>query len=73
MTTIRQDIEKARALQRQLKPAKLYETQGLRVKEKPTGSRVFYCATCKGPVVDSERAREIHARSSPRCKATMQT
>lgn len=71
MTSLRQDIERARELDKQRKPDRIYKAEGLRVTESPTGTTVFYCATCKGPVVDSERAREKHAQQSERCRKAM--
>lgn len=74
MRSIRQDIEKDRELRRYCRPNRLLEKDesGKRFKEKPTGADIFYCEACKGPVVDSERARENHVENSPGCRRAME-
>jgi hypothetical protein len=71
MTSLRQEIERARELDRQRKPDRIYKADGLRVKESPTGTEIFYCSVCKGPLVDSIQAREKHAQQSNRCREAM--
>ena len=71
MTTIRQDIEKASELQKVLKPPKIYRKAGLHIEEGPSGNSVFYCPTCKSPVVDSQRGRQVHVQISERCRQAM--
>lgn len=38
---------------------------------KSTGTRIIYCPTCKGPVVDSPQARKKHAMNKPDCAAAI--
>ena len=72
MTSLRQEIERARELDRQRKPDRIYKADGLRVKESSTGTMVIYCPVCKGPVVDSSQARAKHAQQSNRCREAME-
>lgn len=72
MSSIRQDIERERELRKQRQPKRLYQADGLRAKE-VTGSRVIYCESCKGPVVDSVRTREMHADEFPKCRRAMES
>lgn len=68
--TLRSDIEKDRALRKMRKSTREYKAVGLRAVE-VKGTRVIYCETCKGPVVNSPRARAIHADAKPKCSKAM--
>jgi hypothetical protein len=58
--------------QQQPKKYKLAPSKdGLQMATVPTGDEVLYCASCKGPVVDSEEARASHALQQPRCARAM--
>jgi hypothetical protein len=70
MSTIRQDIERERELRKQRQPDRVYKPDGLRAVEDTGGTEIFYCPVCKGPVVDSARAREKHKQDSKRCGRT---
>jgi predicted RNA-binding protein with PUA-like domain len=68
--TIRDDIERERTLRRQRKPTRVYKADGLRAIE-VHGKKLIYCSNCKGPVVDTVRAKEIHADKNLKCRAAM--
>lgn len=68
MTTIRQDIEKDYKLKKFRRPLRVMHAEGPRFSEEATGNEVVYCPVCKGPVVDSKRAREHHALQMPGCR-----
>jgi hypothetical protein len=68
--TIRSDIEKDRILRRQKKPVRTYKADGLRARE-VHATKVIYCKQCKGPVADTERAREAHVALKPLCREAM--
>jgi hypothetical protein len=71
MRTIRDDIERDRLLVKYCRPTRVYKPAGLRCTEQATGEGITYCSACKGPVVDSKRAREIHAQNSMKCREAM--
>jgi len=73
MRTIGDDIKRDRALKRQQKSARIFvpDPSGLRFIEKGTGTKLMYCAQCKAPVVDSDRARKVHAQRFPKCSEAM--
>ena len=72
MTSLRQEIERARELDRLRKPDRIYKADGSRVKESPTGTTIIYCPVCKGPLVDSIQAKAKHAQISNRCREVME-
>lgn len=73
MTTLRQAIEKDRALRKIRRPDKMLVpvAGGLRFAETSTGSQVFHCGQCQAMVVDSPRGRENHAQRMPACRTAM--
>jgi len=74
MRTIGDDIRAEYQLAKIRKRGRLYvaSDDGLRLKEKATGTKLLYCPTCKAPVVDNPRSREIHAQRSERCRKAME-
>jgi predicted RNA-binding Zn-ribbon protein involved in translation (DUF1610 family) len=65
--SIGDDIARERRLRRQMEADRIYKKDGLRVREVSSAQTVFYCPTCKGPVVNSEHGRKAHARRFPKC------
>ena len=71
MSTLRQVIERDRALRKIQKPGRMLVAVGNRFKEGGTGDKVFWCSNCSAAVVDSTRARERHAQRKPECLQAM--
>ena len=71
MRTIRDDIERDRRLSKCQRPSRIYKPSGLRCVEVESGSEIIYCSACKGPVVNSPRAKEKHGQNSMECRKVM--
>jgi hypothetical protein len=54
-------------LHRAMKPM----SKGMKQGDQSSGSTVFRCEACAGPVVDSKQARARHALKSKECRAAM--
>lgn len=74
MRGIRDDIEKDKKLSA-VQPrinTKVGKMQGgTRWKEGSSSTRVFFCTSCRSPVVDNLEGRRMHAARKPECKRSM--
>jgi hypothetical protein len=59
------------ALSKVRRRTRSYIADGLRCKEQSSSTRLIYCPTCKGPVVDTPLARRRHADDFFRCRAAI--
>jgi len=64
----REHHDRMELLHRREPRIRAYKAQGTRYSDANSAPRVFYCSSCKAPVVDSPAARRRHFTNSPKCK-----
>lgn len=69
---LRRVIEQERRLRKIKAPLAMIENHGRTATKHSTGSRIFTCANCGSPVVESQQARLGHVQRKPECRLSME-